>query len=372
MDALAKHEADLIDSDGAVPLTKLTAAKRAPLKKARVQLTFAAKSAMDRAKPNVGDGSVYNIYYDKWYSEEKAKGQTTARPALTRCDPALDSGLTRAEEKNRDPFFCVFFARGCCGNGYNCGFLHRIPTAEDEKKFERTRDCFGRERLRLDKDDMTGAGSFERDNRTIYVSKVGAYGNRLYDVIRANFEPFGEIESMKCLFSKGIAFVKYKNRLNAEFAKEAMNEQSLENNETLVIRWATEDPNSAIRAASIEESQKEFVESLIENPSKIHTMAFLHDTLDESALNGYYQKENDGSYSEFLVQSRLGRGKEMADKSYIAAPQCLYSEPAQVAPPPPPPRAGPVAKRKTSNGQLAEPVKKKSTALAKLSAYSDS
>jgi hypothetical protein len=42
---------------------------------------------------------------------------------------------------------------------------------------------------------------------------------------------------------KGAAFVRYKHLANAEFAKEAMMNQSLEGNEVLNIRWATDDPH---------------------------------------------------------------------------------------------------------------------------------
>jgi hypothetical protein len=47
---------------------------------------------------------------------------------------------------------------------------------------------------------------------------------------------------------KGVAFVTYSNRLNAEFAKEAMSDQSLDNNEMINVRWATEDPNPRAQA----------------------------------------------------------------------------------------------------------------------------
>ena len=104
----------------------------------------------------------------------------SAHPALTKCDPDKDSGLTRAEEGTRDPFFCVFFARGSCAKGYDCNYLHRLPSAADELRIERTRDCFGRERHRLQKEDLSGVGSFERDNTTLFVSRIGSYNDTLY------------------------------------------------------------------------------------------------------------------------------------------------------------------------------------------------
>lgn len=45
------------------------------------------------------------------------------------------------------------------------------------------------------------------------------------------------------MWDKSIAFVKYRNRSNAEFAKEAMTDQSLDGDELLTIRWSNEDPN---------------------------------------------------------------------------------------------------------------------------------
>ncbi len=41
------------------------------------------------------------------------------------------------------------------------------------------------------------------------------------------------------------AFIRFVHRLNAEFAKVAMAEQSMDHNEQLTIRWAHEDPNPA-------------------------------------------------------------------------------------------------------------------------------
>lgn len=43
---------------------------------------------------------------------------------------------------------------------------------------------------------------------------------------------------------RGIAFVTYKSEANAQFAKEAMMHQSLDNQEVLNIRWSAEDPRA--------------------------------------------------------------------------------------------------------------------------------
>lgn len=46
------------------------------------------------------------------------------------------------------------------------------------------------------------------------------------------------------LTGRGIAFVRYRNRCSAEFAKEAMFGQALDHNEILLVKWANDDPNS--------------------------------------------------------------------------------------------------------------------------------
>lgn len=64
-------------------------------------------------------------------------------------------------------------------------------------------------------------------------------------VIRKHFGEWGEIENVTIIQPKGVAFVRYKNLANAEFAKEAMYAQSLEGGEIINVRWATDDPNPA-------------------------------------------------------------------------------------------------------------------------------
>lgn len=49
--------------------------------------------------------------------------------------------------------------------------------------------------------------------------------------------------AVKVLQYRSVAFVTYKSELHAQFAKEAMACQSLDNDEILNVRWATEDPN---------------------------------------------------------------------------------------------------------------------------------
>lgn len=96
---------------------------------------------------------------------------------------------------------------------------------------------------------MGGIGSFNRDSRTLFVS--GIYTNDLikhnghnaYKSLYNHFGEFGELEDINVKPKNMCAFVRYKYRLNAEFAKIAMSNQSLDHHEQLNIRWAHDDPN---------------------------------------------------------------------------------------------------------------------------------
>jgi hypothetical protein len=128
---------------------------------ARTQLTY-----RDTLTTEV-QGGTYNNWYAKW-SGDGSKFGKGVDPSTHRCNVEQDSGKTKAFPTQP---FCVHFAHGKCTRGHNCGFLHRIPIAGDP--IETTIDCFGRDKHRLDREDMGGIGSFERRCQTLYVGNLG-------------------------------------------------------------------------------------------------------------------------------------------------------------------------------------------------------
>jgi hypothetical protein len=102
-----------------------------------------------------------------------------------------------------------------------------------------------------EREDMGGHGSFLSDSRTLYVGHVSPESSQ--EEVRRHFGEWGEIESAKVFAIRGFAFVAYKSRLCAEFAKEAMYGQSLDHGEILNIRWAKPDSNP--RAAVVNEKR---------------------------------------------------------------------------------------------------------------------
>ncbi|KAF8940735.1 hypothetical protein EDD21DRAFT_304009 [Dissophora ornata] len=190
-------------------------------------------------------GQTYNIYYDRWSGGGDGRsGKSGKEKAPYRCDPIKDSGRTKGTF-NLNAYFCVFFAKGCCPNGEECGWLHRIPTRQDQ--VDSGMDVFGRERFDEHRDDRGGVGSMRSDSRTLYVGRIEPSPD-MQSVVEKHFKAWGDIDRIKVLMEKGVAFVTYQSRLNAELAKEAMANQSLDRGENINIRWASEDPNPKMQA----------------------------------------------------------------------------------------------------------------------------
>ncbi|KAF9399815.1 Pre-mRNA-splicing factor, partial [Podila epigama] len=177
----------------------------------------------------VDPGQKYNIYYDRWSGGGRYEpGSNIKEKAPYRCDPERDSGRTRGTF-NPNAYFCAFFAKGCCPHGEDCVWLHRIPTRQDH--VESGMDVFGRERFDDHRQDRGGVGSMRSDSRTLYVGRIHIDPANMEATVIKHFKPWGEITLVKVLKDKGVAFVTYQSRLNAELAKEAMANQSLDHGE---------------------------------------------------------------------------------------------------------------------------------------------
>ncbi|KAI9374937.1 hypothetical protein BJX61DRAFT_540332 [Aspergillus egyptiacus] len=192
-----------------------------------------------KSEPPPQTGTIFNIWYNKWSGGDREDKYLSKHAATSRCNIAKDSGYTRAD-KVPGSYFCLFFARGVCPKGHECEYLHRLPTLHD--LFNPNVDCFGRDKFSDYRDDMGGVGSFMRQNRTLYVGRIHVTDD-IEEVVSRHFAEWGQIDRVRVLTSRGVAFVTYTNEANAQFAKEAMAHQSLDHSEILNVRWATVDPN---------------------------------------------------------------------------------------------------------------------------------
>ncbi|KAJ5775317.1 uncharacterized protein N7511_000328 [Penicillium nucicola] len=227
---------DATPADGQLePVKKTKKIIRRKKRPARVQ---ADPSTAPKPEPAAASGGDYNIWYNKSGSDNDDK-YGLSKPAPGRCNVARDSGYTRAD-RVPGSFFCTHFAWGTCVKGPECEYLHRLPTIHD--LFNPNTDCFGRDRHSDYKEDMSGVGSFSRQNRTLYVGRIHVTDD-IEEVASRHFAEWGQIDRIRVLTGRGVAFVTYTNEANAQFAKEAMSRQALDHEEIINVRWATVDPN---------------------------------------------------------------------------------------------------------------------------------
>ncbi|KAJ3144394.1 Pre-mRNA-splicing factor [Geranomyces variabilis] len=266
-----------------------------------------------RATVNVEQGGSFNIWYNRWQGE--GRRHKALEKAERRCNMKKDSGYTKAQPGS---IFCIHFSRGCCSRGDQCQYWHRPPIPADRE--DQTHDCFGRERFREDREDMGGIGSFERDNRTLYVGNIKAPTTEMEEIVRRHFGDWGEIEHLNLLHHKNVAFVRYVRRYNAEFAREAMLGQSLDSNEVLNVRWATEDPNPHVKANKKRKVEEHITETVQRNLPQIGTMGTILD------YENYYSAGNqahpmaiaDAFPPPPTKVAKIGAGEEEPSETFAA------------------------------------------------------
>lgn len=164
-------------------------------------------------------GTIFNIWYNKWSGGDREDAYSSKQQAKGRCNVALDSGYTQADSI-AGSYFCLFFARGLCPKGQDCEYLHRLPNSRVEKEgglgdiFPSNVDCFGRDKFSDYRDDMGGVGSFMRVNRTLYVGRIHT-SDDIEEVVARHFQEWGQIERVRVLPARGVAFVTYVHLANA-------------------------------------------------------------------------------------------------------------------------------------------------------------
>jgi hypothetical protein len=249
-------------SDGTVQKvrkTKIIKRKRRPARPQQDPSTF-------KTEPPPQTGTIFNIWYNKWSGGDREDAFSSKHQAKGRCNVALDSGYTRAD-RVPGSYFCLFFARGLCPRGQDCEYLHRLPNSRLGKEgglgdiYPSNVDCFGRDKFSDYRDDMGGVGSFMRVNRTLYIGRIHVTDD-IEEVVARHFQEWGQVERIRVLPSRGVAFVTYTHLANAEFAKEAMAHQSLDHNETLNVRWATVDPNPVAQKREARRVEEQAAEAI--------------------------------------------------------------------------------------------------------------
>lgn len=251
--------------------------------KARKQVLKPAGPQKSDKKPKQD----YNIWYNKYSGERHKPGEERSK-AATRCNIATDSGETRGTH-NDIAGICLNFARGCCPLGFECSWRHVVPE-KGQFNLDTMKDCFGRERHDDVRDDQSGVGSFTADDetsRTLYVGGISKSPS-MHSVVYKHFQEWGDIDNIRVLDGKGVAFVRYKDRANAEFAMEAMQRQSLDNNEVLNIRWATKDPNPWAEKRKQQNAKRKLVEAAVNSGILNEVVNHVPKVKKADDVTGYY------------------------------------------------------------------------------------
>ncbi|TCD64017.1 Pre-mRNA-splicing factor [Steccherinum ochraceum] len=270
--------------------TQTTVAKKVKkLKPARKQV----KPGDVEKKEAPQTGKEYNIWYNKWAGGDREDSYSNKTKSQTRCNIKKDAGLTRANTTGVK-YCCLFFARGCCPYGWECEYLHTLPDASTQLP-DTSKDCFARDKFSDYRDDMGGVGSFARQNRTLYVGRIKETGTgpETEEVVKRHFKEWGEIEKIRVLQYRSVAFVTYVSEQNAQFAKESMACQSLDNDEILNVRWATEDPNPESKVSEkrrLEDMGREAIQAKMD-PRIVDAMRAVRALEDGDVLNDDVQVE---------------------------------------------------------------------------------
>ncbi|GJN87317.1 hypothetical protein Rhopal_000265-T1 [Rhodotorula paludigena] len=309
----------------------------APAKKRMVKRKPARKQVEEGQIPErqaAQTGQTYNLWYHKWAGGDKYDSMGIQEHAPTRVNIKTDAGYTRADGTGNN-YVCLHFARGRCPKGQECTYLHRLPPRQHVLP-DASLDVFGRDKHAGYRDDMGGVGSFNRQNRTLYIGRIKETRNTP-EVVEEHFSEFGEIERIKILTNRGVAFVTYSSELNAQFAKEAMMHQSLDNEEILNVRWATEDPNPAAQRAEharvLESGEKALAQAL--DPEFVQRVR----ELDE--LEGRVAPRADGDDNAGEEEGEEEEGRQKKRARIEALPAATVAEEqarnaGAVAPPPAP------------------------------------
>lgn len=309
-------------SNEAQPIRKKV--KRRP---ARKQVTL--EQAASVKKQPQQNGQTYNVWYNKWAGGDRYDSSTQKEKSQTRCKIATDAGYTRADGGN-NAYCCLYFARGCCPYGSECSYLHRLPPPQSTLP-DASLDVFGREKHSDYRDDMGGVGSFSRQNRTLYIGRLREISKNTEELVESNFQEWGEIERIRVLHGRGVAFVTYVSELSAQFAKEAMMCQSMVDDEVLNVRWATEDPNPVAKRsehARLVTIGSEMIGSRL-NPDLVEAVEAL-DKLEEEEFTSSPTKRDNPQEEEFLKSNK--RIRQQSPPSELISSIPVSHQPPVAAP----------------------------------------
>ena len=126
---------------------------------------------------------------------------------------------------------------------------------------------------------------------------------------------------VRVLQYRSVAFVTYVSELNAQFAKEAMACQSLDNDEILNVRWATEDPNPTSKVAEkrrLEEIGREAIQAKMDPRivDAMRSMRALEDGVELDDMDPEPEVDSRGAKRQRMIED----DKDEEEVPYVPPP----------------------------------------------------
>jgi len=257
----------------------------------------------------------YNIWYDKFLTDQRIEEERVT--SMHKLDPIEDPGYTKADKFDKAGYFCTYFARGCCSEGVNCRFYHRVPQPSDLRDDEIVKDWFGRTKHSKFKEDFTGIGTFSEDCKTLKITDIAIPDRskpvrELLRIFYEAFAPWGDLVDIHLNVSKWVGFVKYSHRFYAEFAREAMYDQAIfGGTDPITLRWA---PSSPFEKKE-QEMEAHFIGEMndLKERQKMMSEHAKRAVKDLNKKTGYKRKREESKFDQNLVDSKRAKQAEEED-----------------------------------------------------------
>ncbi|KZT00423.1 uncharacterized protein LAESUDRAFT_666175, partial [Laetiporus sulphureus 93-53] len=152
-------------------------------------------------------GKEYNIWYNKWAGGDREDSYSKYVLLQSRSSSRRRVATSRANMTGVK-YCCPFFVWRCCLYGWECEYLHMLMDPSTTLP-DMSKDCFACDKFADYRDDMGGVGSFQRQNRMLYIGRIKETGTDMEteEVVRRHFKEWGEIEKIRVLQYRSITFV---------------------------------------------------------------------------------------------------------------------------------------------------------------------
>jgi len=214
----------------------------------------------EHEKINVPKSETMLNWQNEQFDKQVALGQQPSYGKLQSSQMLKSLQRKTPYYKRNRAHICSFFVRGECTRGASCPFRHEMPTEGPlakqniKDRYYGTNDPVAEKMLR----NYNNRGSRDSSGRrfqgkpraphdtTITTLYVGGIDDRFTENdLKEKFEKYGSLAHVSLIVDRGIAFVKFLRRLDAEKAVDALWDNCIVYGTRLRIQWKRPKPESA-------------------------------------------------------------------------------------------------------------------------------